>query len=269
MQNLFSGVFIVGAVAVAAFGAAADVQPLPNAHAHNDYEHPRPLLDALDHGFCGIEADIYLIDGQLLVAHDLEKVDPARTLESLYLKPLHERVTANNGRVYPGGPALLLLIDIKSSGPEAYAALKPLLERYQDMLTIFEDGTVHEKAVTVVLSGASPRGMLKAEKRRLAAIDGRFTDLDGAIDPSLTPLISDSWASTFKWNRSGPMPEDIRAKVKVAVDTAHRAGAKVRFWATPHREDFWEALLDCGVDYINADDLERLGQFLTNRRGPK
>lgn len=27
------------------------VEPLPQAHAHNDYEHPRPLHDALSHGF--------------------------------------------------------------------------------------------------------------------------------------------------------------------------------------------------------------------------
>jgi hypothetical protein len=31
-------------------------QHLTRAHAHNDYHHPRPLLDALDHGFCSVEA---------------------------------------------------------------------------------------------------------------------------------------------------------------------------------------------------------------------
>ena len=46
------------------------VTPLANAHSHNDYEHDRPLLDALDHGFKSIEADIFLFEGQLLVTHD-------------------------------------------------------------------------------------------------------------------------------------------------------------------------------------------------------
>src|SRR5436190_12307328 len=32
-------------------------KPLPQLHAHNDYEHKRPLFDALDHGFCSVEAD--------------------------------------------------------------------------------------------------------------------------------------------------------------------------------------------------------------------
>src|ERR1700736_6125439 len=49
--------------------AAPPVVPLRHAHAHNDYEHPRPLFDALAHGFCSVEADIYLRSNQLLVGH--------------------------------------------------------------------------------------------------------------------------------------------------------------------------------------------------------
>ncbi len=33
---------------------------LSQAHAHDDYEHDRPLLDALEHGFTSVEADIWL-----------------------------------------------------------------------------------------------------------------------------------------------------------------------------------------------------------------
>ena len=41
-------------------------EPLPPAHAHNDYEHRRPLQDALDRGFNSVEADVWLVDGELL-----------------------------------------------------------------------------------------------------------------------------------------------------------------------------------------------------------
>src|SRR5438552_17864850 len=75
--------------------------PLTRAHAHNDYEHTRPLRDALDHGFCSIEADVWLVDGKLLVAHDRGKVKPDRTLQALYLDPMRERVRRNGGRLYP------------------------------------------------------------------------------------------------------------------------------------------------------------------------
>ena len=63
-------------------------RPLTNVHAHNDYEHKHPLFDALACGFCSVEADINLVDGQLLVAHSRAAVKPGRTLQSLYLDPL-------------------------------------------------------------------------------------------------------------------------------------------------------------------------------------
>ena len=49
------------------FSAACGAEPTPllHGHAHNDYLHPRPLLDALDQGFCSVEADIFLVDGKL------------------------------------------------------------------------------------------------------------------------------------------------------------------------------------------------------------
>jgi len=253
------------AIALLFVGAAAAQTPLIHAHAHNDYEHARPLLDALDHGFCSVEADIYLVDGALLVAHNLKDVKPDRTLQALYLDPLHERVKANGGRVYKDGPTVQLLVDIKADGAKAYEALKQVLAQYEDMLTVFDRGKIESKAVTVVLSGAAPRDVLKSEPRRLAAMDGRFGDLDGPIDPSFTPLISESWGATFKWNRDGEMPQDIRDKVKALADKAHAGGAKVRFWAIPARENFWKALMDAGVDLINADDLPRLQKFLTER----
>lgn len=252
-------------IALALAALAPAQTPLPNAHAHNDYEHTRPLLDSLDHGFCSIEADIYLVDGALLVAHDRKDVKPERTLQALYLDPLHERVKANGGRVYPNGPTVQLLVDIKADGANSYAVLKEVLARYEDMFTVFDRGKTQQKAVTVVLSGAAPRDILKEEPRRLAAIDGGLADLDAPIDPSFTPLISASWAATFKWNREGAMPQDIRDKVKAATAKAHAGGAIVRFWAIPAREDVWAALLDAGVDLINADDLPRLQKFLLER----
>src|SRR5436190_17692627 len=92
-------------------GALVSVQAhaqslLDRAHAHNDYEHTRPLLDALDRGFGSIEADIYLINGALFVAHDRDSVRADRTLEALYLAPLRAWVAARGGRVYAGRPPL-------------------------------------------------------------------------------------------------------------------------------------------------------------------
>ncbi len=73
---------------IAGCPVASAAQPLIQAHAHNDYHHPRPLLDALDHGFCSVEADVFLVDGQLLVGHTTLELKPQRTLQALYLDPI-------------------------------------------------------------------------------------------------------------------------------------------------------------------------------------
>jgi hypothetical protein len=88
--------------ALPARGAEGPLRPLVRAHSHNDYEQKRPLLDALEQGFCSIEADVWLVDGELRVAHDLAAARPGRTLEKLYLDPLLARANQNGGRVFPG-----------------------------------------------------------------------------------------------------------------------------------------------------------------------
>lgn len=260
LVNCWTGMAIWVVATSVAF--AADVTPLPNAHAHNDYEHDRPLFDALDHGFCSVEADIHLVDGQLLVAHDADKVDPARTLQKLYLDPLRERAQANGGRIYPNGPRFILLIDFKTDAEETYAALQPVLESYKEMLTRFTPDSTEERAVTVVLSGDRPIETVRAQAERYAAIDGRFPDLEGDVSPHLFPMVSDSWWSRYGWTGRGEMPDKVRVDMVNDVKRAHEKGCIVRFWALPHNEDLWQFLLDSGVDLINVDDLARLQAFL-------
>jgi hypothetical protein len=85
----------------------AQVTPLDRAHAHNDYAHQRPLLDALDAGFCSVEADVYLVDGDLWVAHDREDLKSTRRLTNLYLDPLLQRAR-NYGVISGNRPTELL-----------------------------------------------------------------------------------------------------------------------------------------------------------------
>lgn len=79
-----------------------------NAHSHNDYEQQRPFYMAYNEQFGSMEADIYLVKGKLLVAHEPKQLDSTKTIESLYLQPL----TA----FHNGDRKLQLLIDIKTQG---------------------------------------------------------------------------------------------------------------------------------------------------------
>jgi glycerophosphoryl diester phosphodiesterase len=246
---------------------APAVRALPAAHAHNDYDHRRPLQDALDRGFNSVEADVWLVDGELRVAHDLADAKPGRNLESLYLAPLADRVRQNHGQVYQHGQDFQLLIDIKSDGPSTYAAVDEALAKYRGISTRYLNGRVAEGAVTSVISGNRPLDVMKAQKLRYAGYDGRLGDLQSGMPASLMPLVSDNWSNVFTWRGVGPMPEVEKTKLHDIVVSAHHAGYKVRFWDTPDtpgaaREALWRELVAANVDYLNTDDLHGLEDFL-------
>lgn len=72
-----------------------------------------------------MEVDVHLVDGALLAAHATSDINPTRTLEALYLKPLLEMLRDANGHngtpddapptgIFPSVPkqTLYLLIDV-------------------------------------------------------------------------------------------------------------------------------------------------------------
>jgi glycerophosphoryl diester phosphodiesterase family protein len=244
-----------------------NVARLENAHAHNDYLHDRPLFDALDHGFTSVEADIFLVDGQLLVGHTRGALKPDRTLESLYLAPLAERVHANDGHVYAKPGRFFLLIDVKDDARSTYSALQEVLARYSGMLTTIEAGKVRPGPITVVLTGNRPKIDPGDSHLRYAGLDGRLTDLGSRAPAHEMPMISDNWSKNFDWKGSGPMPQQEQAKLHSIVKQAHAAGRVVRFWETPENEAVWRELRAAGVDLINTDQLARLAKFLNTPDG--
>lgn len=241
-------------------GAGRAAEPLPEGHAHNDYEHARPLLDALDAGFASVEADIWLVDGELKVGHSFTDLRAGRTLQSLYLGPLEARSAA--GTLRP----LILLIDIKSEGESTYAALEQVLAGYSGILTRFEAGRLVPGIVTAIISGNRPRTTMQSEHNRLAFYDGRAGDLGSGLLPDFMPLVSDNWTKIFSWTGAGEMPQVEATRLRELVAKAHAQGYKLRFWETPDapgadRDRVWRALADAGVDFINTDDLTGFATF--------
>jgi hypothetical protein len=238
--------------------------PLPNAFAHNDYSHKHPLFDALQNGYTNMEADIFLKGNRLVVAHINPYFKGHRQLESLYLRPLAEHITANNGQIYTGyGKPVTLMIDIKTDANSTYTALKPLLEKYKSILTHYEDGKVIPGLITVVLSGHKPYEMIKAENNRLAFID---EDLRKAArdtsSANVYEMASCKYSSLLKWRGEGAISASERQKLCTYISMAHRCGEKVRLWASPDNKVVWNELLKCGVDLINTDKLVALKNFL-------
>ena len=232
--------------------------PAGCGHAHNDYLHTRPLLDALERGFCSVEVDVFLVGDQLLVAHELAATDPARTLQSLYLDPLRSLQAA--GGIRAEGP-LALLIDIKSDAGPSYAAVHAVLAQYSDLLTAFEGQSATVGAVTAVISGNGDRAAMEAETTRYAAMDGRLDDVGTPAPVTLMPLISQSWSYAFLWNGEGAIPPNEKTALDGYVQQTHDEGRVLRFWAIPDQENCWGTLLSAGVDLINTDDLDGFSAF--------
>jgi hypothetical protein len=261
-------IFIVVLPLIAQTGPAPQgVAPLLQAHAHNDYLHDPPLLQALAHGFASVEADIFLVGDKLCVAHEAKKVTPERTLQSLYLEPLRQRVKENEGRVYRGVSRFILLIDIKTAAEPTYRRLHEVLAGYQDMLTTFDSQGRKNKAILVVVSGNRPLKLMQSQPVRYAGYDGRLPDLNSDLSADVIPMISDQWVKPFTWKGEGPMPQEERQRLNDIVRRAHAKGRLVRFWLTPddpsrERDAVWRELLAADVDLINTDDLKGLQEFL-------
>lgn len=257
--------FAVVALLLGTWPAASAVaqRPLAHAHAHNDYEHARPLYDALDHGFCSVEADIWLTPDGLLVAHDRKDLKPKRTLQSLYLDPLRQLTKTNGGSVFAEGPSFYLLIDVKTEGEATYAALADVLAKYADILSVTRDGKLETRAVTIILSGNRAFDTIAKQHVRYVGIDGRPENLSDNPPADLYPWISANWTLLFKWKGQGPLPPAEKQKLQELVQQVHGQQRKIRFWATVESEEMWKELVAAGVDYINTDRLDELQKFLT------
>ena len=162
-----------------------------NAFSHNDYERPRPLFDALSFQFNCVEADLWLIDGELYVSHDSVAPNPDITFEKLYLLPLVERIKKNGGKVYPDSDRpFYLMVDCKTDGEAMYPVLKKKLKPYESLFCHEKDGKLQESAVLFYLSGKSPRKAIAAETNRFIFLDGTIEDLGKGIPAVLMPVIA-------------------------------------------------------------------------------
>jgi glycerophosphoryl diester phosphodiesterase len=213
-----------------------------------------PLLAALELGLGSVEADVFLVDGELRVGHDRAQLRPGRTLASLYLAPLLAR-WRERGRLLATGDPFVLLVDIKADPAAVWPVLRAELERHQAMLTHFESGAIRPGAVTVILSGARPRAQLAAETRRWCALDGRLADLDAEppVPRELMPWISDAWSRVSDWTGADTLLEHECRRIRELAARAHAQGRELRFWGAPDRREAWQALRELGVDRIGTD----------------
>jgi len=120
------------------------------AHSHNDYEQKFPFYSAYNEKLGSMEADIFLRNDSLFVAHNLKDIRSDRTLSALYLDPLNAQIKKNGGKIYAeGNQEIQLLIDLKTNSEQTMPVLVKVLEKYQSVLS-------PKGPVKIVLSGNTP-----------------------------------------------------------------------------------------------------------------
>ena len=226
-----------------------------NAHAHNDYEHPVPFYTAYDAGFGSIEADIFLRDGQLYVAHDSADIKTERTLTALYLDPLQKMLSKNNGNIYNDKQKkLLLLVDLKTAAIPTLEAFLKLLQQYNSL--------TNSSTLKIVITGNQPDPPSLTTYPGYLFFDGRLNQIYSEESLKKIALFSDNFRKYSLWKGEGKLEEKEREKIVQAVTKAHSLGKPIRFWATPDTPNAWREMIELKVDYINTDKIGELREFL-------
>jgi len=226
-----------------------------DAHSHNDYKNNIPFYRAYEKGFGSIEADVYAVNGQLMVAHDKKEISAKRSLKILYIDPLIEKLNRDPQR------HLRLLIEIK----EDYKAILPLVISELKPLEKYFAYDGHPGRLSIVMTGAVPPAAVMPNYPDWISFDADHLDGFTAAQWKKIGLVSFPLSKYVHWNGKGVFNADEIKRIKGGIDSVHNAGKKVRFYETPDTKSSWLAMLRLGVDVIGTDDIEGLGNFLNRK----
>ena len=224
-------------------------------HSHNDYHKAEPLTNALRNKVYSIEADVYLVNDTLRVAHDRKELTASPTLTSLYLQPLVEFFKSNHGRVSSDtGYSPILMIDIKDRGKDVLNKLKIDLAKHPEVF----DRSKNPKAVQVVISG--DRGPVAEWKTHPSFImfDGRPNEVYDSITLRRVALISDSYLTY------GLQGGNVNEAIRLLARKVHILKKLFRLWAIPDDPSSWKNLKGLGVDIINTDKVDECRKTFGN-----
>jgi hypothetical protein len=226
-------------------------------HSHNDYSNNTPFYKAYTNGYNSIEADIFLVDGELLVSHSDKYLFPERTLKGMYLDPVLYALRRDTIR------RLCLLIDIKAD----YAKVLPKLEKDLKPLQPYLMSRDNLKGrLKILISGNRPQG---ADFNKYASIFWFDDDLVYPHEPAQWARIGQvslSFEKWSKWKGVGTIPEADRKRLQKTVDSVHtNTGKLVRFWGAPDTPEAWETQINFGADIIGTDKIEQLAAYLEKK----
>ena len=249
--------FLITFVTTILFSSSVWAQSISKSrgHSHNDYRQNIPLLQAYYAGMGSIEADVFLKDGALFVAHESAEISPQRTLEKLYLSPLFSLYKKNGNKAFKNASQnLQLVIDIKEDHVNVLHELISELKQFNDVFNASEN----PNGIKIVISGDMPLPANFNKWPDYIFFDGRPESKYTTEELKRVAMISQDIKKYSVWNGKGvPTPTDF-AKLKKVIDDAHKVGKPFRFWATVDSPNTWIVLGRLGADWINTDHPEEL-----------
>ena len=219
-----------------------------NAHSHNDYAQQNVFHLAYNEGFGSIEADIHLVNNEILVGHDTKDLKASNTLENLYLKPLIAYNQTDR--------KLQLLIDIKTEAKTTLNQLVVLLGKYPSI--------TNNKIVIIVISGNSVAPALFDSYPNYIWFDGRLSIQYTPMQLARVALISEDYYKVIGYKFIWPLDSVSIDKAKQFIGQVHQLGKPVRLWASPDKPAAWEQFMQWGVDFINTDKIKELADFIVH-----
>ena len=217
-----------------------------NAHSHNDYAQQKVFHLAYNEGFGSIEADIHLVNNEILVGHDAKDLKTANTLAFLYLEPL---VAYNQP-----DRKLQLLIDIKTDAKTTLDQLVVLLGKYPNI--------TNNKNIKIIISGNTVAPALFESYPNYIWFDGRLSLQYAPMQLTRIALISEDYYKVIGYKFIWPLDSVSIDKAKQFINQVHQLGKPVRLWASPDKPAAWEQFMQWGVDFINTDKIKELADFI-------
>jgi glycerophosphoryl diester phosphodiesterase len=248
---------------------------LPSGHSHNDYLQNRPLYQAVELGFGGIEIDICLTQKkELKVAHIPWFLSGKKDIEELYFKPIAKMIDERSPIfTYTKDFPLHLLIDFKKNADSTYVYLKKVFVEYASYITQYKNGVVVHKAPLVInITGNKPWKAMLKDSVLFARMDGPLFLTDSTlnapgfsnIDTSylkITGRAASNYKNLLAFKRHFKDEEEFYKQVQANIKQYNDHGITTRYYEVPNNEKAWEMIIRCGINWINVDELKRFSDF--------
>ena len=235
----------------------------------------------------------------LLAGHQKWDLENNRTLHNLYLDPLMSRLDTNNAGIdHAGGESLVglytdkpnatvaLVIDVKNSPDLMWEYLLKALEPFSDKgyLTTYDTTleTWSRGPLIIIGTGDTPIPAVYHQETRVIFYDAPLLGLTDLVTIPKThwgPLATFEWNDTIAPLASSKLPwyytlaavmprcNVVGDRMSDATDEARSRGIKSRWWGVARqppalRRVMWGLQARSGVDWMNADDLEEVTEWL-------